>query len=66
MRVCHCALPAMHGGSTECCKNCPNNVGDQYISPYFTFNELTFPKKKITITEYDKNGKIKRITETEE
>lgn len=27
--VCWCALPALNGGSTECCKHCPNNPNMQ-------------------------------------
>ena len=71
MRVCNCALPAMHGGSTKCCEGCPNNFDDSPKVQLYYFNDDMTPilpvrKKKTTITEYDENGKIKKIIETEE
>lgn len=63
--ACWCALPAMNGGSTECCKHCANNPWrdkdpiDEWKKFKFDPDEIKRGRMEV---EFGPDGKIIKIT----
>lgn len=66
-KMCLCALPALNGGDTRCCKHCANNTWkfDEMKKQWDEFNKQWKdgwdPYKGRMEIEYDENGHIKKI-----